>query len=168
MKPARNLPADCPTPSPTPSPTPRTCTEPGRLCRGRAPLLCLILQHHRQLFKEGASVLQTPTPSSWPGAEAIAGTWGTGGDTLMGKQGGSWAQVFSQSTPAVKATLAGDSGAKSKSWSMNWPHCMNIRALPRSEVSLSLGKRTIWLETARTWWRDGQHGAWGRRPAMLE
>lgn len=74
----------------------------------------------------------------------------------MGKQGGSWAQVFSQSTPAVKATLAGVSGAKSKSWSMNWPHCMNMRERPGSETSLSLGNCTIWLETSRTWWEIGR------------
>lgn len=61
----------------------------------------------------------------------------------MGKQGGSWAQVFSQSTPTVKATLAGDSGAKSKSWSINCPHCMNMRDRPWSEASFLLGKRTI-------------------------
>lgn len=75
----------------------------------------------------------------------------------MGKHGGSWAQVFSQSTPVVKDTLARDSGAKVMSWSMNWPQCVNMRDRPQSEVSFSLGKRTIWLETARTWW--------GERPA---
>lgn len=74
----------------------------------------------------------------------------------MGKQGGSWTQVFSQSTPALKATLAGVSGAKSKSWSMNWPHCMNMRDRPVSETSLSLGNCTIRLETSRTWWKIGR------------
>lgn len=58
-------------------------------------------------------------PALVPGWRPPQGRGRAAEGTLMGKQGGSWAQVLSQSTPAVKVTLAGDSGTKSKSWSMN-------------------------------------------------
>lgn len=94
---------------------------------------------------------QMPSPFL-PWKKEAACTW-------MGKQGGSLAQLVSQSVSPPKGTLAGVSGLKSRSWSINWPHCMNMRDLCWSIRSCSGGKRTISLDTCRTC-RDGGRTCW--------
>lgn len=75
--------------------------------------------------------------------------WQEEGSTLSGKQGGCFRQLVSQLTPVMKETRAAGSGLKSRSWSISWPHCMNMSERSWSGVSCSVGKRTMSLETAR-------------------
>lgn len=91
-------------------------------------------------------------PSAFLWKKEAACTW-------MGKQGGALAQLVSQSISPPKGTLAGVSGLKSRSWSTNWPHCINMRDLCWSIRICSGGKRTISLDTCRTC-RDGGRTHW--------